>query len=149
VISKQSEKFTTGLLILQILVPGVDSELFEENAVENRKGIEAQMMLHAGRPNHKGVSDYLGFWVSYIVARVTGKPSLKHAERDQDVVHAYADKVLSRGGDDPALREAINVVKDLTRANPNERISLDSAVSRFESNVLPRTRLRDADESVF
>jgi serine/threonine protein kinase len=149
VISRSSERFSTGLLILQILVPGASPELFEEEAVENRKGIEAQMMRHAGRPNHKGVSDYLGYWVSYIIARLTGKPSLKHAERDQNVVHAYADKVLKSAGDDPALREALSIVKELTRANPKDRILLDEAVWRFETNVLPKTGLRDADESVF
>lgn len=147
VISQRSERFSTGLLILQILVPGASPELFSEEPFEDRRGIEAQMILHAGRPNHKGVSDYLGYWASYIVAKLTGKPSLKNAERDQQVVHAYADKVLRRGGDDSSLREALGVVKDLTQANPDERISLDKAVARFETSVLPSSGPRKTDES--
>lgn len=149
VISHRSERFSTGLLVLQILVPGTDPALLEEEATPDRRGVEAQMILHAERPNHKGVADYLGFWASYIVARVTGKASLKHAERDRQVVHDYADKVLERGRDDPALREALNIVRALTEANPKDRISLDRAAKRFEEDVLPKTTLRDAEESRF
>jgi len=142
VLSRRSELFSTGLMVLQILAPGLSLEEFEKGAVENRKGVEAQLMK-AGRPNHKGVSDYLGYWFTHIKAKITGDQSLGKTQTDQNVVHNYI-KTLATGHDedDVAVRDALFVVRQLTQANPKERMSLDEAERRFEGILEPKQSIR-------
>lgn len=143
VLSRRSELFSTGLMVLQILAPGLSLEQFEKGEIEHRKGVEAQLM-HAGRPNHKGISDYLGYWATHIKAKISKDQSLENTKRDESVVHQYADTLIKdHDPDDNPIFEAIHVVKELTRANPKERMSLDEAEKRF-AGIVERSHVSQA-----
>lgn len=143
-LTREAEVFSTALMLIRILEEKLTPEGCEKYKVDtdsghSRRGIEGRL-LQEGRKNKKGVVGSLDFFKKYVIAKLTGGTSSSRADLEERVIHQHIDELskayfLEYSGEDESKDEAFleifSLLKDMTRANPSDRPSLETVNKLF------------------
>jgi hypothetical protein len=140
VLTRQGEVFSTGLMLLRTLEEGIDPKRCEKCQVGKRRGVEG-LLLKEGRKNKKGISGQLAYVGKYSIAKSSGHLFLGHAKSEESAIHAHIDALSSslffgpyqENSKDAALMEILNLIKDMTRADPEKRPTMAEAERRYQA----------------
>ncbi len=149
VLSYKGEVFSTALMILRILEESLDPALCRKLTVAikkgastiERRGVEG-LLLRNGRKNKKGIAGQLGYLGRYAIDKMTSILSLKQAKQEENILHRHIDALCNRYftksfADTPKNRTVLHLfalLKDMTRADPNKRPSMEEVQSRYKKS---------------
>lgn len=142
VLSYQGEVFSTALMVLRILEEGLHPQKCKRLQVnindKVRRGVEG-LLLRKGRSDKVGVLDRAAITCDFVSAKLCGSSLADRAQREERTIHHHIRRVSHhhfRGNSaqpiDKALIDIFGLLKQMTRADPKDRPSMEEVEKRYK-----------------